>query len=366
MICTIVAASALFPPKYTMSDFSCFKCGGSGLKPCKKSQAKFLLKCTVCHGLGFHELKKVSPIHKPFRPFKSPSQQGPNPIYDISSEFQKVLSTIKEDEMLSGLSGKWMIYQLESGHRITTDDCCISSLVVSCYLDLKWDLPKRYLDLGTGLSSVLHMVSWGLRLEGSSVVGVEAQTRHVELARRTTHFNDFHATILLGDLRDLTYSQVPKSCKYDLITGTPPYFPVSAGSLPNSRNRAECAFEFRGDVSAYMSVSRQFLMKSGRLFIANGGTVERTLRAGREHSFQCTHRWEICGRIGKDVLFSVYLFVFENSCDEFEDLVLEQIYVRDEQGQFTSRYLDLVELIGKPRGKFEPASVPHIIEKKDC
>ncbi|KAJ3363303.1 hypothetical protein HDU91_003049 [Kappamyces sp. JEL0680] len=305
--------------------------------------------------------------HNPYRPFKEPyTGHCPLARFDMANPTvrQTILSTVGPDEMLTALGGHWMIYQLERGHRITTDDCIISALVVHHYKSRPSgsgrSVPGRYLDLGTGLASVLHLVSLGLDLKaaGAVVLGLEAQERHVELARRTTHFNGLDAAILHTDLRDVYQDATayPEALKFDLVTGTPPYFPPANGSLPHLKNRAECAFEFRGDVGVYLGVASQVLKSDGVVFIANGGTVDRTVRAGIEHGFSCIRRWEICGRIGKETLFNVYMFLVADK--PATDPVVDRVYIRDAMGQFTKQYEGLVALVGKPSARFEPASVP--------
>lgn len=159
-----------------------------------------------------------------------------------------------------------------------------------------------------------------------------------------------------------------------MITGTPPYFPISngiltciilliiLGPLPTLTNRALCSFEFRGDVSAYLDLASLLLSPTGSCFIANGGTVDRTQGYADKVGFKCIQRWDIHGKVGKPCLFSIYHFKFKNTdgvADKSRDCPVQDVHVRDVNGQFTETYLELMSLIGKPKhNSFEPGSVP--------
>lgn len=79
---------------------------------------------------------------------------------------------IEDDIMLTSLCGRWMIYQIEHGHRTTTDDCALAAIIVQHFKSNHHveKLVERYIDLGTGLSSVLQLVSWGLELQSHNAL----------------------------------------------------------------------------------------------------------------------------------------------------------------------------------------------------
>ena len=114
----------------------------------------------------------------------------------------------------------------------------------------------------------------------------------------------------------------------------------------------------RGDVSDYLATTRSLLTEDGDCFIANGGSVDRTQNAATKLGFFCESRWDLVGIVGKSVLFSVYHFKLISPCGGSDVTRVQTVFVRDELGQFTERYLGLVERIGKPRGSYEPHSVP--------
>jgi tRNA1(Val) A37 N6-methylase TrmN6 len=110
----------------------------------------------------------------------------------------------------------------------------------------------KYLDLGCGNGSVLQMVSWGLIDQYDlQAFGIEARQEAVLLARRSLSFNigkdnvGSKISVIHGDFRDLEdefsfefggtkkndvkilkdFNHAKKQ-KFDLVTGTPPYFQV--------------------------------------------------------------------------------------------------------------------------------------------
>ena len=312
----------------------CFKCSGSGLKPCKSSQLYLKAACTVCKGVGQLKLTRDSnTTSKKFRPFKDLEPK-------IDSSY---LDSLEEGICLTSLCGSWFLHQIEFGHKVTTDDYLVAAVAAEHFSNHKLPDPMKYLDLGTGLGSVLMLVTSALNLNNRSTLhGVEIQSRHVDLARRSLELNSVKATIFHSDLRDFEPLEV-----YDLITATPPYFPVVSGSLPISSNRAQCAFEMNGDVKDYLFLASKCLSKSStaRVVVSNGGSVSRTIVAGAEVGFECFERVDVHGKFRKDVLFSVYLFKW--AADITTEEIVKDLYIRDNEGQFTTEYEELVNLVLK-------------------
>jgi tRNA1(Val) A37 N6-methylase TrmN6 len=239
------------------------------MKPCKNAELHLRLPCPVCKGVG-HLISKRNLNGKIYRPFKD-LKSHIDPFYT---------STLEAGVALTSLCRNWFIHQIQCGHRITSDDYVCAAFGCRHFLKSGLPRPKTYLDLGTGLGSVLMLVISGLDLNMDTVIhGVEIQERHVQLARQSLALNTLNATIFHSDLREFC-----PEITYDLITATPPYFPASSGSLPISANRAQCAFELNGDVSDYLALASKCLSKtsSARIVLANGGHVSRTINAGIE------------------------------------------------------------------------------------
>ncbi|MEQ1731371.1 MAG: methyltransferase [Vicinamibacterales bacterium] len=117
------------------------------------------------------------------------------------------------------------------------------------------------LDLGSGIGSVATIVAW--RLPGARVVTIEAQAESVALARRSAAYNGLteRVDIRHGDFRDELALGLAE--RFDLILGSPPYFPVSAGLHGNHPQKVACRFETRGDISDYAQAAAARLAAGG-------------------------------------------------------------------------------------------------------
>ena len=89
---------------------------------------------------------------------------------------------VQSGESLDYLVGDWRIFQLQRGHRFSTDD-----LVTAWRASKAVPEALRYLDLGCGIGSVgmstLHHLPAEARL-----TGIEAQEVSVDLARRSVAY----------------------------------------------------------------------------------------------------------------------------------------------------------------------------------
>jgi tRNA1(Val) A37 N6-methylase TrmN6 len=334
----------------------CWKCSGTGLKPVKKSLVALGIKCLVCNGTGMQKPKPAVAQHKPYRPFKTQGWviPGPKAKYEMYDEVVKPECGV----MLTALSGHWCIYQIEDGHRITTDDVACAAIAIQMTQKYNVNVPV-HLDIGCGLGSVLTMVHWALHSSIIQSIGIEAQSIHVELARKTLEFNGIteKCQIYHRDLRDVAMGDLDNQ-KFKLITGTPPYFSLTTGSVPVVAGRGMCAFEFRGGIDLYCKVASFFLEDDG-LFVVTNTTFEasRTVEAGIAVGLHLVEQIDFHGRQGKESLFSVFVF-------RKKQHVLEKthraIFIRDMNGQYSPQYNELTFLVGKPPPRFEQASIPKL------
>jgi hypothetical protein len=230
---------------------TCWKCKGEGSKLIRKKSNSFgrkqlmLIDCGLCGGKGTPQIKKSQNRKSSLRFFKlnydwkpfGPNDGGipfTNGDWDAAAIDHGMLP--KENEMLCSLSGYWGIYQFVDGHKFTTDDVCTAGFAIQTVM--KESLPvKKYMDMGTGLGSVLMMVTWKYFSQLEQVCAIEAQSKHIDLARRSFKLNNIEGLVNLyhGDLRFLDKIQDLQGHfnTFDLITGTPPYFPPSVGVFSN-------------------------------------------------------------------------------------------------------------------------------------
>ncbi len=173
-----------------------------------------------------------------------------------------------EDESLDAISGDYRLFQLKKGHRFSTDD-----LLAAWYGTLSCPRAETVLDLGSGIGTVGMIAAW--RLPGARLVTVEAQEQSVLLARKSARFNGVESRyeIRQGDFRDpgvLREDEV-----FDLVLGSPPYFPMDAGIHGDHPQKTACRFEMRGDVSDYCKVAAKHLGPGGVFACVFPDGVER-------------------------------------------------------------------------------------------
>ena len=160
------------------------------------------------------------------------------------------------DETLDAISGHFRIFQLRHGHRFSTDD------VLTAWYGTTWaPCPARVLDLGSGIGSVGMIAAW--RLPGARLLAVEAQQESVRLARRSAAYNglDARCEIRLADFRTAEAFQPGE--QFDLVLGSPPYFPLGSGIEGDHPQKVACRFETRGDVADYARVAAAHLAPGG-------------------------------------------------------------------------------------------------------
>ncbi len=183
------------------------------------------------------------------------------------------VSQVEEGETLDALSGAYRIYQYADGHRFSTDD-----LLVAWYATSHGIRAERVLDLGSGIGSVAMTAAW--RLPFAKFTTVEAQTRSIRLAKKSVRYNGLEDRFELreGDFRD--DSVFGESDRFDLIMGSPPYFPLTDGVLSEHPQKVECRFEARGDVADYCARAARQLAPGGMFFVVFPKNQESRVVAG--------------------------------------------------------------------------------------
>ena len=163
---------------------------------------------------------------------------------------------VPADETLDALSGHFRIYQLRRGHRFSTDD------LLTAWYGTTWaPAASAVLDLGSGIGSVGMIAAW--RLPGARLVTIEAQAESVRLARKSAAYNGLTTRydIREGDFRDACSLGVHEH--FDLVLGSPPYFPLGSGIEGDHPQRVACRFEIRGNIEDYARVAARHLAAGG-------------------------------------------------------------------------------------------------------
>ncbi|HEY5372318.1 MAG TPA: SAM-dependent methyltransferase [Polyangiaceae bacterium] len=226
---------------------------------------------------------------------------------------------------LDGLTGSWFIFQRARGHRHSIDDV----LTARYALDYSTRV-TTHLDLGAGIGTVGLLVAWGMGAS-ASLTAIEAQAISHRLLLANIAENGLSQRVrpLLGDLRDLDLPE-----RFPLITGSPPYFPVSAGIVPQDSQKAHARFELRGDVSDYARAAKRHLAPGG-LFVFCFPTPQkqRALTAVAAAGLGVERARDVIPRAGLQPLFS--LFACRHLGAAAECIVDAPLVVRGEDGELS-------------------------------
>jgi tRNA1(Val) A37 N6-methylase TrmN6 len=264
---------------------------------------------------------------------------------------------VPADETLDAISGHFRIFQLRDGHRFSTDD------VLTAWYGTSWaPRASSVLDLGSGIGSVAMIAAW--RLPGARVVTIEAQDDSVRLARKSAAYNglDSRYEIRHGDFRDgeqgesqdLTLRDSPLRAdeRFDLVLGSPPYFPLGAGIHGDHPQTVACRFELRGDIADYANAAARHLAPGGVfacVFLEE--RLQRIEDAARNAELTIVRRRPVVFKEGEEPL--VELFVMMRRLDLPEPMrerswVEPPLVVRAADGRVHPEYSAVKLAVGFP------------------
>jgi len=161
-----------------------------------------------------------------------------------------------DGETMDVLCGHYRIFQLKKGHRYSTDD------ILTAWYGTAWcPTAKTILDLGSGIGTVAMVAAW--RLPGTRLVTVEAQAESIALAQKSVRWNGLNDRfdIRAGDLRDAKI--LGEDERFDLVLGSPPYFPLGSGVEGDHPQKIACRFELRGTIADYCQTAAKHLQLGG-------------------------------------------------------------------------------------------------------
>jgi tRNA1(Val) A37 N6-methylase TrmN6 len=101
------------------------------------------------------------------------------------------------------------------------------------------------------------------RLPGAQFVTIEAQEDSVRLARKSAAYNGLEGRyeIRLADFRAAGVLGADE--RFDLVLGSPPYFPLGTGIEGDHPQKVACRFELRGDIADYAAAAAAHLAQGG-------------------------------------------------------------------------------------------------------
>lgn len=178
--------------------------------------------------------------HSDYRGWTRP---GPMPPAGVDPE---------EGETLDYFAGNFRIFQLAAGHRYSTDD-----VVAAWYGTICAPRVERAADLGSGIGSLAMLAAW--RLPAARFWTVEAQETSLRLARKSVVYNGLESrfTLRQGDLRD--GSILADAAPFDLVLGSPPYFPRGTATEAAHSQATAARVELRGGVEDYAAAAARLL-----------------------------------------------------------------------------------------------------------
>ncbi|GMI43088.1 hypothetical protein TrCOL_g2461 [Triparma columacea] len=391
----------------------CWKCHGSGVlnlkRPAPNTSRKLppgepLPPCTACKGMGGFPpkvLKKVAGTIKKTSTGETVTIPPPRSHHPTDVTYASHLSSpsslcdsvafelpISGPAVLSNFMGSWRLLQEEKGgHRYTTDDICTA--YVAFKSSLSTPLPNTlHLDLGTGAGSVLMAVRWlnlsrrdknehssstNKREQEHRSLGLEARSNALSYARFSATYNlgpNPSISFSRGDFRDLSFVQSSISTawgvgsKPGMVTGTPPYFTVEhdeiegstdikQGGMPSNLQSAPARCEFRGGVNDYVRTGMRVVEEGGVVVVCvNWGNRKRVYEATEREGGRVVECWGFKGKRGKPLLFGVWV-IKKGAAGKGDEEVYKEVEVRDEEGNWTEDYTEIMEECGFPTIKGE-------------
>lgn len=261
---------------------------------------------------------------------------GPEPPGGLAAE---------ESETLDFICGKFRIFQYAKGHRYSTDD-----VLTAWYGTTHAPRVARAADLGSGIGSVALICAW--RLPGATFCTVEAQEMSIHLARKTMEFNGLTSrfTLYHGDLRD--ESVLANEAPFDLVTGSPPYFPPGTATSADHAQAIPARIEVRGSVADYALAAARILAPGGLFaFVFPTAQIDRALTAVDDARLKLIRRRDIVFKQGDTPLITLFAASrAEDIPPTYEALVEPPLTIRRRDGGVDAEYSAIRMSFGFPPG----------------
>lgn len=251
----------------------------------------------------------------------------------------------EDGETLDVICGWFRIFQYAKGHRYSTDD-----VLTAWYGTTNTPRVDRAADLGSGIGSVATIAAW--RLPGATFCTVEAQEISLRLARKSMRYNglDSRVTLYHGDLRD--ESILANEAPFDLVTGSPPYWPVGTASEAAHQQAIPARLEVRGSVADYAQAAAHILAPGGVFaFVFPAAQLDRALDAVSGAGLKLVRRRDVIFKEGEPPLIT--LFAASRATDipaTYETLVERPLTIRTRDGAVDPEYSAVRLSFGFPPG----------------
>jgi tRNA1Val (adenine37-N6)-methyltransferase len=249
------------------------------------------------------------------------------------------------DETLDAISGHFRVFQLRHGHRFSTDD------VLTAWYGTSWaPSAATALDLGSGIGSVGMIAAW--RLPGARFVTIEAQAESVRLARKSAAYNGLEPRyeIRCADFRDA--AALADDERFDLVLGSPPYFPLGTGIEGEHPQAVACRFELRGNIADYAHTAARHLARGG-VFACVFPEEQRSRveTAANDAELAIVRRRPVVFKEGEPPLIGLFLMMREVDLPEpmrARTWVEPPLVIRTADGRVSDEYAAVKLAIGFP------------------
>jgi tRNA1(Val) A37 N6-methylase TrmN6 len=250
-------------------------------------------------------------------------------------------------ETLDAISGHFRLFQLRDGHRFSTDD------ILTAWYGTSWCPSARTaLDLGSGIGTVGMIGAW--RLQGTKFITVEAQSESVALAKKSARYNGIENRyeIRHGDFRDETILRADE--KFDLITGSPPYWPLSDGIQSEHPQKIACRFELRGTIADYCAVAAKHLASGGFfacVFPHEPAQLARVEAAAKNSNLVIVRKCPVVFREGDPPLIALFGLMRADDLPEWfrgQTWIEPDLVIRTRDGKIHPEYSTVKLAIGFP------------------
>jgi tRNA1(Val) A37 N6-methylase TrmN6 len=248
-------------------------------------------------------------------------------------------------ETLDFICGHYRIFQYAKGHRYSTDD-----VLTAWYGTTHAPRVARAADLGSGIGSVALISAW--RLPGAVFCTVEAQDVSIRLARKTVAYNGLtpRFTLYEGDLRD--EHVLAEEAPFDLVTGSPPYFPPGTATAAEHAQAVPARIEVRGSVAGYAQTAARILAPGGLFaFVFPTLQTDRALQAVTDAGLKLIRRRDVVFKEGQTPLIT--LFAASRAADvppTYDAFVEPVLTIRRADGGVDAEYSAIRMSFGFPPG----------------
>ena len=254
---------------------------------------------------------------------------------------------VEPHETLDAISGHFRLFQLRDGHRFSTDD------ILTAWYGTAWcPTARTALDLGSGIGTVGMICAW--RLPGARFVTVEAQSDSIALAKKSLRYNGLEDRydIRAGDFREAGIIRADE--KFDLITGSPPYFPPDAGVQSEHPQKLACRFELRGTVADYCATAAKHLATGGFftcVFPYEAAQLARVEAGAREAGLVIVRKRPVVFREGDPPLVALFGMMRADDLPEWfrgQTWTEPDLIIRTRDGKIHPEYSAVKLAIGFP------------------